>query len=546
MVNPLRTLLPLALLLAVAILSSALAVDDGSIGPWHTTSAVAFPPAAAPPPGAGLVGGGGRDLSADGRYVASIGGAPDGFSGCVSNACLAYYVVDTQTGVPDPVGLAYNGADILSLILIPPTISDDGRYVEFWDNGIFVFDRETRIKERADVNDAGTPGNTASTSARISGDGRHVAFLSRATNLGATGTCDGQPCTHVFVRDLDAQTTERVSVNTAGQAADGQSLGLAINYDGRFVAFGSQGSNLVDGGSNNVCQGNQVGVMRNCTDIFVRDRQAGTTTLASTTPGGTEGNGDSSDPSISDDGQAVAFSSQATDLVPDDTNLATDVFVHDFGAGTTERISVTSDGVQTSNGASGSPSISGSGDRIAFDSTSTTLDPSGPALCGITNVTCSDIFVRERTAGLTYKVSISPSGEHGDARSTDPMISANGRVIVFGSGASNLVAGTTGGTFLATRDSDYTWGDFDCNGAINLLDALHLLQSQLALYTAPGSCPPAAGGTTVAGQAHLWADYDCTSAVGPSDAVPILAYVAHTPGLTTCPALGQPAEPPDV
>jgi Tol biopolymer transport system component len=536
-----------ALLLFVVLLTGLLAAvhpaDAGSIGPWHATKDVPFPPAAAPPPGAGLVGGGGRDISGDGRYVASIGGAPDGFAGCVSDACLAYYVIDTQTNDLDPVGVAYDGAPILSLILLPPSISDDGRYVEFADHGIFVFDRQTRQQERADLNTSGAGANPPSTSARISGDGRHVVFISNAGNMGATVQCDTQNCNQVFVRDLDVQATELVSVNTAGDMADGTSLGATINFDGRFVAFSSQAGNLGEGANDVSCLGNQAGVTRNCTDIFVRDRQAGTTTLGSPNSLGNQGNGDSNDPSISDDGTVVAFSSAANNLVPGDGNHATDVFVHDLSHGATERISVTSAGVETDNGSSSNPALSGGGDRVAFESTSTTLDPGGPALCGPSPVTCSDIFVRERAAGLTYKVSVSIGGEHGDARSTDPAISDDGRTIVFVSGADNLVAGVTGGTFLAARDSDFTWGDFDCSGQITALDALHLLQSQLGLFTPLGICPPANIDTIVGGQTHSWADYDCTSDVTPADVAPVLAYVADAPSAGACPALGQPAEP---
>src|SRR5262249_41436613 len=154
----------------------------------------------------------------------------------------------------------------------------------------------------------------ASDSVAISADGRFVAFASHATNL-VPG--DTNNATDVFVHDLSTGATERVSVDSAGNEADAESPGdVALSADGRFVAFQSAADNLVAGDVNKV------------TDIFVHDRATGATERVSVDSNGGEANGKSLTPSISGDGSLVAFGSDATDLVANDTNGLHDVFVH--------------------------------------------------------------------------------------------------------------------------------------------------------------------------------------------------------------------------
>jgi Tol biopolymer transport system component len=534
-------LFTLSLLFALLAPTSA---GAGDANPWYTWKGVPVQPAAAQPPGAGLVGGGGADISGDGRFIATVAGAPNGFPGCVSSACLAFVVINTETGEADYIAVAYNGESILSLIVPVPSISDDGRYVAYPQAGVWLFDRVTRETSRVD-RDGNVFANPAGTGAQISGDGRHVAFASSATNIGAPASCpnsQGPGCPQVFVFDVDAQELEMVSVTSDEAPADGSALNPAISYSGRFVSFSSQAGNL--GGASDVSCLAGLGQMRNCSDIYVRDRQAGTTVLASPSTGGGQGNGDSSFSSISDDGNVVAFTSSATNLVPGDTNQAGDVFARDISGGVTERVSVTSGGGQTENGSSSGASVSGNGRRVAFASTSTTLDPAGPALCGITNIVCSDIFVHERNSRSTYKVSVSDSGDHGDGRSDAPVISSNGRLVVFRSGATNLAPDVPGGFFLGARRSDFTWGDHDCDGAIGALDALRMLLEQQGIYSSQGSCPPNGTATTVDGQNVAWGNYDCAAGATPADVVPVLAFAGGAPlAIVGCPPVGLPAGP---
>ena len=176
-------------------------------------------------------------------------------------------------------------------------------------------------------------------------------------------------------------TTERVSVSSGGAQGNGYSFDPAISADGRFVAFASDATNLVPGDTNSTA------------DVFVRDRQTGTTRRVSVSSGGAQGNDVSSDPAISADGRFVAFKSDATNLVPGDTNDSDDIFVHDRQTGTTRRVSVSSGGAQ-GNGDSLSPAISADGRFVAFESCATNLVP------GDTN-DAIDVFVHDRQTGTT-------------------------------------------------------------------------------------------------------------------------------------------------
>ncbi len=220
-------------------------------------------------------------------------------------------------------------------------------------------------------------------------------------------------------------STTRVSVNSTGAQGNGHSAYPSISADGRFVAFASGASNLVPGDTG-------------YWDVFVHDRQTGTTTRVSVSSTGTQSNDNSGDPSISADGLYVAFTSSAQNLIPGDTNGRADVFVHDRQTGTTTRVSVNSTGTQGDFN-SWRPAISANGRYVAFISDATTLVP------GDTNGR-ADVFVHDRQTGATTRVSVSSAGIQGDGfveGSSTPSISADGRFVAFASGASNLVPGDT-------------------------------------------------------------------------------------------------------
>jgi Tol biopolymer transport system component len=226
------------------------------------------------------------------------------------------------------------------------------------------------------VDTSGGDPDALSTGPAISGDGRHVAFVSSASDL-VPG--DGNGLSDVFVRDLNAGTTVRASVDNAifGDPFVA-SVSPSISDDGRYVAFDSTASDST---------GEFV-----FSDVFVRDLQIGTTTRVSVDVTGGMADDSSISSSISDSGRYVAFASAASDLVAGDRNDRSDVFVRDLRSsaiGTTTRVSVDFFG-REANGSSGNPSISGDARYVAFNSRATDLVTGD----GTTGFLGTDVFVR--------------------------------------------------------------------------------------------------------------------------------------------------------
>jgi extracellular elastinolytic metalloproteinase len=291
-------------------------------------------------------------------------------------------------------------------------------------DGIQAFDVPTACgtpptTERVSVNSAGDQSNADSNSASISADGRFVAFASRASDL-AVG--DTNQSWDVFVRDRETGSTERVSVDSQGAQAASGGKNPAISADGRFVAFSSDSPDLVPGDTNGV------------TDVFVHDRETGATERVSVDSSGRQGRRFSRAPAISADGRFVAFESAAANLVPGDANRVVDVFVRDRQAGTTERVSLDSAG-QQGNGLSDACAISADGRIVAFESEASNLvagDVDG----------VQDIFVRDRQTGTTETVSYDSTGSPAGGFLT-PALSGDGRDVAFTSNFPAFVSNDT-------------------------------------------------------------------------------------------------------
>ena len=163
-------------------------------------------------------------------------------------------------------------------------------------------------------------------------------------------------------------------------------------------------------------------------------------TLVSRTAIGEPANGESESPAINADGRWVAFSSRASNLVPEDTNGVADVFVFDRQTQTMMRASVSSEGVQ-GNGPSTHPSMSADGRFVAFLSAASNLDAIDD-----TNQ-APDIFLRDRRDGITLRVTVDRVGRQTDDESGRPAMSANGRLVVFASKARTLAPGGVEGTW---------------------------------------------------------------------------------------------------
>lgn len=218
--------------------------------------------------------------------------------------------------------------------------------------------------------------------------------------------------------------TDRVSVNGSGTAGGGASSAPSINGDGSLVAFVSLSANFVIGVSG--------------TQIYVHNRQTNQVEVISRDSNTTivnEGDGVSSEPAISADGQFVAFVSQSTNLVPGVTG-GQQVYLRDRQTGQTTLVSRATSGV-TSNGVTNdAPAMSSDGQFIAFVSNATNF---------VTGVSGQQIYLRDRVAGTTTLISKNnnPTPVHGNDDSSTPTISSDGRYIAFDSLATNL--GTPGG-----------------------------------------------------------------------------------------------------
>jgi tricorn protease-like protein len=371
-------------------------------------------------------------ISARGRFVAFQAWASTLVKGD-TNRATDVFVHDRKTGETERVSVGSGGAQG-NQESFNPSISATGRFVSFvsaasnlvendtndWYD-VFVHDRRTGKTERVSVSSRGTQGNNTSFDTAISAHGRFVAVASAAWNLVPRDTNFSHD---IFVHDRRTGETERVSVSSGGVAGNGPSFGPVISDHGRRLAFYSYASNLVGGDTNGA------------TDVFFHDRRTGRTERVSVSSGGAQGNDDSFYASISAcGGRFVSFASAASNLVRNDTNHAIDLFVHDRRTGETERVSVSSGGVQ-GNDRSYVGSLSATGRFVAFFSDASNL------VEGDTNG-AMDVFVHDRRTGETELVSLSSHGIQGTGDSFGPSISSGGRFLAFGSSASNLVAGDT-------------------------------------------------------------------------------------------------------
>lgn len=279
----------------------------------------------------------------------------------------------------------------------------------------FALDLRRDVVERVSSTAAGTPGNSDSGQAKVSGDGRFVAFASRATDL-VSGDTNGRG--DVFVYDRSLGKMVRVSMSPAGTQSNGNSFNPAISADGRFVAFQSLASNLLPESNGNFYQ------------VYLFDRITTKLILVSY-QAGQVGNDESQRPALSADGRYVAFESWADNLVAGDTNEVSDIFVYDRETGALTLASVSAGGGAASN-VSGSAALSADGRYVAFASLADNLVPDDHNYQ-------FDVFLFDRQLERTSLVSRNGAGGVGNGPSISPALSAEGEYVVFDSLASDLV-----------------------------------------------------------------------------------------------------------
>ena len=389
-------------------------------------------------------------MSANGRYVAFVSDATN-LAANDNNNASDVFVRDRLTGQTILVSVHAAGTGTADQFSNAPTITPDGRFVVFvsassnlvTDDAVLLIHEDVYIRDLqlgttklVSRNFAGTGRGNVSSGAfdalGISDDGRYVVFTSFAADL--TAFTDNNNQQDVFVRDLQTNTTKLVSVNkdATGPGNNVSKVGV-ITPDGRFVAFISQARDLtaID------TPGQQV---------FIRDLQTNTTKLVTPNFSGTGASSGGADPTgdrnlaISDDGRFVAFVSDSSDLVPNDTGSTRDIFVRDNQLETTFMVNVANNGLPPTTGNSGRFAMTPDGRYITFVSGSDTL---------VNNDSNQqqDVFVRDLQTNTTTLISVNQNGVAGGNGQADgffvslfvrPSISDDGRYVSFGSSAANL------------------------------------------------------------------------------------------------------------
>ncbi|MBN1370592.1 MAG: hypothetical protein JW987_01430, partial [Anaerolineaceae bacterium] len=380
-------------------------------------------------------------ISADTCLIAFESTAADLVAGDTNGAVSDVFVRNRCTGSTDTILVSINadGDGSGNGASESPVISADGNFVAFrsaasdlvavdtnGDADIFIRNLTTNSTTLVSVDSNEAQANNEAFAPSISANGQFVTFFSYATNL-APDACD---CFDVFVRDVTAGTTELVSVDSnEAQGSrippeENQSTYCSISGDGRYVAFQSLAALVIED-------------TNGLPDIYVRDRTDGTTIRASVSTSGAQGAGDSYLPSISSTGQFVAFESSAHAFAPEtDDNSSVDIFVRDILTSTTVRASLNNSGANEV-GHSTQASISANGRYVAFSSYADLINPDNPEM------TSPHIYVRDLTSGVTTRISVDSGSNLGNAESSHPALSAEGRYLAFQSVATNLVSGDT-------------------------------------------------------------------------------------------------------
>jgi hypothetical protein len=389
--------------------------------------------------------------SSDGRYVAFASLATNLVPGH-GNGFLQVYWHDRQTGKTTILSTNAGGADgnqDSGTYFV--SVSGDGRQVAFdsmatnllpgygnTERQVYHHDTVSGVTKIVSRSSKGFQGNDDSgyTGVSLSKDGRYVAFNSRATNLVNVWTYG---MAQVYRHDVVTGVTTIMSTDSKGAPGDNASFHCRISGDGLSVAFGSKSKNLVPGYDS----GQQV---------YVRNVQTGATKILSVDSNGVAGNGPSGDvsPSLSHDGRYVTFASLSTNLVPGYGNGKMQVYLRDVQASQTTIVSTSSNEVQ-GNYSSGTHSICISPDSryVAFDSWASNLVP-GYRSGG------RQVYVRDVVAGTTSIASIDPKGKqsNGENGANDVSISSGGRFVTFDSSATNLVSGVPWTVQIYQRDLD--------------------------------------------------------------------------------------------
>jgi hypothetical protein len=457
-----------------------------------------------------------------------------------------------------------------------PTLSGDGRYVAYSSGAanlvgddtntvedIFVYDRQTCQTERVSLHTDGTQSNDDSYLPRFATDGRRLVFESDATNLVSGDTLG---LTDVFQRNVPNNQTERVSLSDSGSQANGRSFTSVTSADGRYVAFESLATNLTtlpDGGT--------------FRDVFVRDRLTSQTELISISTTVGYGNEASQWAGLSDDGRYVVFESKASNLIANDDNTFSDIFIRDRETATTTRINGVGD--TAPNSSSAYPAISANGQFVAFTSGASNLiaggssDPEAVFLYDRVSKTTikvssgvfpylypdvshdgrfvlyaayptpafsndAQVYLYDRVTSETTLVSDDANGMIGNGASFYVDLSADGAILSFASNASNLVPNDTnnasdifvlpryvanGGNLLANGDFDAGFAAWGAFGSPSMGDIAYSVDNGVLSFTRAVQAPGVSNAAVVLQESGypiaLQEGLDATLQIGNASAV---------------------------
>lgn len=378
-------------------------------------------------------------LTPDGRYLAFESIATNLVAGVDTRGRYQAYVLDRDTGGIDIVSISSDG-EAANEHVSSVDISDDGRYVVWhtlatnlvpetnldkWQ--VYLHDRVTGTTELISRAQDGTPANRLSLEPSISGDGRYVAFRSHAGNLVAGTTINRS---HIYLLDRETNEVKLVSrAHDGGEASgppgssstnSGDSGEPSITPDGRHIVYSSHATNIVEepGGPG--------------LDVFVYDSQTGLNEQVSVTAKGEAQDKGAWEPSISADGRYVTFTSASFNMVPTAGWASFHVYIHDRETGDTERVSVSSDGVEGDGGGQ-EPTISGDGRYVAYMSYAFNLVPEAE------QNPRPDIYLWDRLTGSTELITTAADGGPANSDSGAPNLNHDGSVVAYESLSDNLI-----------------------------------------------------------------------------------------------------------
>jgi TolB protein len=414
------------------VLGAAVSLAAGLLPKPGETVALLLPAGGEPPDDAS----GSPALASSGRAVAFLSKASN-LIAADADGVRDVLVVDLPSGAAECASVSTDGSKA-NADCSDPALDRRGRLVAFAslaDNlvpddanlqrDVFVRDRKTGVTRRVSVSSAGAEADGHSEHPRLSGNGRLLVFSSVATNLVEGDTNDDSD---VFLRDLLAGQTTRLSLSQAGAQAGGGSLLPEISSNGRFVAFMSHASNITPDDTNP------------SRDVFVRDLKTGAVEQVSVTSDELCCHAPCGAMTISGNGRRVVFESDAIDLDGADAWVGGDIFVRDRKLGTTTLLSGPLAGAQA-DGDSFAPALSANGRWVVFTSLSSQAvegDGNGVA----------DVFRRDLKTGAVERISVSSEGSEGHADSVEGQVSRDGRLVAFSTRADDLVEGAGNGVAL--------------------------------------------------------------------------------------------------